>query len=60
MSPRVRLPLVEPSEPTRRATDAAVAEVQDGYADFMLGNAERIGGPTAASRSALNSAHANG
>ena len=36
MSPRVRLPLVEPGEPTRHAIATALADIRAGYADYMV------------------------
>ena len=54
MSSRVRLPLVEPCEPTRREIEAALADVRDGYADYMVppvqepGNARRVHAQSAA------------
>jgi 4-hydroxy-tetrahydrodipicolinate synthase len=42
MSAKVRLPLVEPTQETRREVKAALAEVENGYADFMISGARRL------------------
>ena len=42
MSCKVRLPLVEPTQETRREIKAALAGVENGYADFMISGARRL------------------
>jgi len=37
MSPRLRLPLVEPSEPTKEDIDALLLRLCDGYGDSLIG-----------------------
>jgi len=44
MSPRVRLPLVEPTEATRREIEGALASVQLGYPDYMIAAADGLNG----------------
>jgi 4-hydroxy-tetrahydrodipicolinate synthase len=39
MSPGVRLPLVELKDESKAAIDAALAQVREGYAEYMIGNA---------------------
>lgn len=39
MSPRLRLPLVEPTEATRRAIQAAVTAVEDDYSHYLIESA---------------------
>jgi 4-hydroxy-tetrahydrodipicolinate synthase len=39
MSPRVRLPLVELKNESKAEIDAVLAQVCEGYADYMIGNA---------------------
>jgi 4-hydroxy-tetrahydrodipicolinate synthase len=54
MSPGVRLPLVELAQESKAEIDAVLAQVCDGYADYMIGNAvgyrprvrSLVGGPT--------------
>jgi hypothetical protein len=39
MSPGVRLPLVELKDESKAEVDAALARVQEGYAEYMMGSA---------------------
>jgi 4-hydroxy-tetrahydrodipicolinate synthase len=39
MSPAVRLPLVELKDESKAEIDAVLAQLRDGYADYMIGNA---------------------
>ena len=39
MSPAVRLPLVQLKDESKAEIDAVLAQVRDGYADYMIGNA---------------------
>jgi 4-hydroxy-tetrahydrodipicolinate synthase len=43
MSTRLRLPLVEPTEATRRAVRAAVRAIDDGYSDYLIEGAVALG-----------------
>jgi hypothetical protein len=45
MSPAVRLPLVELKNESKAEIDAVLAQVCDGYADYMIGNAAGQGKP---------------
>jgi len=45
MSPRLRLPLVEPTEETKRAVEGALAGVQDGYAECLVGTCAALRAP---------------
>jgi hypothetical protein len=38
MSPGVRLPLVELKDESKAEIDAVLAQVAEGYADYMIGN----------------------
>jgi 4-hydroxy-tetrahydrodipicolinate synthase len=44
MSAKVRLPLVEPTEHTKREIEAALASVHHCYADYVIADASRING----------------
>jgi 4-hydroxy-tetrahydrodipicolinate synthase len=42
MSAKVRLPLVQPTQATRREVKAALAQIESGYTDFMIAGARRL------------------
>jgi dihydrodipicolinate synthase/N-acetylneuraminate lyase len=41
MSTKVRLPLVEPTQETRREIKAALARLDEGYSDYMVASVPR-------------------
>ena len=59
MSPRLRLPLVEPTEQTRVAIASALAQAHDGYFEYIVGTDAGLGEllvPTAVNGSAARAA----